>query len=59
MAKADFGALTFESKKNANIFPVKKANYDMKEELTAVNIGFSAANTTAHIKIYKNVDFTY
>ncbi len=50
-----------DGKDAAAIFPVKKANFDTQEFLTAINVGVESENTTIHAKIYKNpkdVDFS-
>lgn len=43
-------------KENAAIFPVKKANFNRKELLKGINVGFQGENATVTAKVYENVD---
>lgn len=60
-AKADTDGFyeNANNKEVAAIFPVRKAKYNNREFLKAVNVGFQGTNVTVEAKIYKNVPINF
>ncbi len=60
-AKTEMGlaSINASTSENAAIFPVKKASYNRKEYLKAVNVGFSGDDVTIEAKVYTNVQADY
>lgn len=48
-----------QSPTNAAIFPVKKANYNMKEYLTGINVGITGENVTITADVYSDVPVNF